>query len=362
VMPEDTPLTGTRNPGDSLDWDAIARYLAGESSAEESARIRSLLARRPEDESLVRALDRVMGKMPASIPADIDVEAALARVKSRRDADTVRSITTAPSRMNRWRLPAPLIAAAAAVLIVVTGSLLLLREKSPAAPEASPPRGYATGVGSHDSIRLADGSLMVLGPASFASIAADFGQTERRVDVRGDAYFDVVHKAAQPFVVHAGGAVVRDVGTRFAVHSDTAEGVTVAVAEGTVSLSAKDDASSHPLLLQAGQRGAVRPDRPPERLGTGTVNEDLAWMHGQLVFRESPMSEVVSSLRRWYGINLRFEDRSFAARHFTGTFSGEPPERVLEVIRLALGARIERRGDTIVVRSLTSEQGGSRSR
>jgi transmembrane sensor len=360
-MREDTPNTGTPDPADLLDWEAVARYLAGESSAEESNKIRLLLASRPADEALVAALDRALARMPASVPDDIDVDAALQSVKSRRDLEHVRLITSAPSRMlSRWRFPVPLLAAAATVLIVVTG-WLALRGNKPTAPSVLTTRGYATGIGAIDSIRLADGSLMVLGPASFASIAADFGSTERRIDIRGDAYFEVVHKASSPFVVHVGQAVVRDVGTRFAVRSDDAQGVIVAVAEGAVSLSTKDSVSPH-LLLQAGQRGAVRPDRPPERLGTGAVNEDLAWMRGQLVFRESPMTEVVSSLRRWYGIDLRFEDRSFATRHITATFSGEPPDRVIEVIRLALGARIERRGDTVVVRSLQGERGGTRSR
>ncbi|HEY8164026.1 MAG TPA: FecR domain-containing protein [Gemmatimonadaceae bacterium] len=360
-MPEDTPFTGTTDPGDSLDWDAIARYLAGESSAEESERIRALLASRPADEAVVTALDRVMSKMPTSIAGDIDVEAALERVRSRRDIEKVRPIASAPSRRPaRWRFLAPLISAAAAVLIVVTG-WLALREKPPAPPTAVPHRGYATGIGTRDSIHLADGSLMVLGPASFASIATDFGTKQRRIDIRGDVYFDVVHKREVPFVVHAGAAVVQDVGTRFTVRSDAGDAVIVAVAEGAVSLSINDSTSPH-LLLQAGQRGAVRPNRPPERLGTGAVNDDLAWMSGQLVFRESPMSEVVSSLRRWYGIALRFEDRAFETRHITATFSGEPPERVIEVLRLALGARIDRRGDTIVVRSPESGRGGTRSR
>jgi transmembrane sensor len=355
-MPEDTPHTGT---SDSIHWEVIARYLAGESSPEEAARVRASLAAHSSDDALVTALGDIVARMPSSIPGDIDVEAALQRVKSHRDARAVRPITTAQSLSAR-RVPLALFAAAAAVLIVIS-VLPILREKTPAPANVPAIRGYATGIGMLDSIRLADGTLMVLGPASSASVAADFGKTERRVDIRGDAYFDVKHNASVSFVVHAGAAVIKDVGTQFAVRSDAGEGVIVAVAEGKVSLATNDSASPQ-LLLQAGQRGALRPDRPPERLGTGAVNEDLAWMRGQLVFRESPMSEVAASLRRWYGMSLRFKDPSFATRHITATFSGEPPERVIEVLRLALGAQLERRGDTIVVRSLHGERGGTRSR
>ena len=101
------------------------------------------------------------------------------------------------------------------------------------------------------------------------------------------------------------------------------------------------------VILGAGQFGLLTPDgnaatRP-------STEQDLAWMQRRLVFRETPMSEVVESCRRWYGIRLRLADASLASQHLTATFSGETPEAALEVIRLSLGAEIERRGDTAIV-------------
>jgi transmembrane sensor len=64
-------------------------------------------------------------------------------------------------------------------------------------------------------------------------------------------------------------------------------------------------------------------------------------------------------VRKWYGIEVKVADRMLENRHLTATFAGETPERVLEVIRLALGADIERRGDTAIVRSA---KGSTRSR
>ncbi len=101
--------------------------------------------------------------------------------------------------------------------------------------------------------------------------------------------------------------------------------------------------------MNPGERGVVQPEgRTAKERATP---EDMAWLRRQLVFREAPLKEVAASLHRWYGIELRVPDASLANRHLTATFSGEPPERVLEVLRLVLGADIERRGDTAIVKA-----------
>jgi ferric-dicitrate binding protein FerR (iron transport regulator) len=69
------------------------------------------------------------------------------------------------------------------------------------------------------------------------------------------------------------------------------------------------------------------------------------------VFREATIGEIASSIRKWYGIELKAGDSSLANRHLTATFTGESADRVLDVIRLALGAEIERHGDTAIVRA-----------
>jgi transmembrane sensor len=214
----------------------------------------------------------------------------------------------------------------------------------------------ATGVGALDSLRLPDGTQIVLGPLSSVRIAKGYGTTSREVDVSGDAYFEVVHDSSKPFVAHALHATVQDIGTKFAVRTDAAEGVAVSVSEGSVSLQGTNPgrggvggSAGGAIVLRPGERGVVRPDG--QTMKERAAPDDMAWLRRQLVFRETPLPEVAASLHRWYGIELRVPDTSLAARHLTATFSGEPPERVLEVIRLVLGADIERRGDTAIVRT-----------
>ena len=108
---------------------------------------------------------------------------------------------------------------------------------------------YSTAVGQRDSVILADGSRVMLGPDSRLTVPADYGVTTRTVALRGDGYFDVHHDSATPFVVHAGDAVIEDIGTRFTIESDALDTTTVSVLAGSVRLRAVDSATTTGAIL-----------------------------------------------------------------------------------------------------------------
>jgi transmembrane sensor len=209
---------------------------------------------------------------------------------------------------------------------------------------------FATGVGKRDSLRLPDGGRVVLGPSSQLVVAAEYGQRVREVELHGEAYFDVVHDTTHPFVVHVGEATIRDIGTSFAVRGDSGRPVQVVVTSGSVALRARVGADSG-AVLTAGAIGTLQPTGSISVRRDASTAPYLAWMRDSLVFRDASFDEVSSDLRRWYGVVLRAGDPSLTQRHLTMTFSGDSLNRVLRVISLGLGAEIERRGDTAVVRS-----------
>jgi transmembrane sensor len=348
-------MTDGMNPAD---WDALARYVVGESPPEEVERLESRFAAHPADKALLDALSAVSQRVRASVPTDVDVESALRRVKARGSETSTRALEfrrpiVDARRELSWRVPLPAVAAVALLAIGVAGYLTMRTGKLELESSLSA-RMIATGVGAFDSLRLPDGTRIVLGPLSSVRIAHGYGVTSREVDVRGDAYFEVVHDSSKPFIAHALHATVQDIGTTFTVHTDASAGVAVSVSEGSVSLQGTSPNSSgdrgapgNTIVLKPGERGVVLPDG--QTMKEHATPDDMAWLRRQLIFREAPLPEVVASLHRWYGIELRVPDSSLAARHLTATFAGEPPERVLEVIRLVLGADIERRGDTAIV-------------
>lgn len=284
---------------------------------------------------------RQVDSMRLSTPSDIETEAALRKVKANPEFTRQR---------RRWVISMPALAAAA-LLAVGLASWMAYRNRSPVPAVASVQGMYGTGVGARDSITLSDGTRVIIGPLSSVTVPADYGTTSRTVEVRGDAWFDVVHDAQKPFTVHAGSATIVDVGTKFTVRSDDPAGVSVSVSEGSISLRQVNTPVQQGVILKAGDNGVLNNGGQVIARRGAATDDDIAWLKGRLVFREAPISEIVSSMRKWYGIELKVPDRALASRHITASFAGESPERVLEVIRLALGADIERHGDTAVVRS-----------
>ena len=360
-MQNDSPTSPDHDsPESSTDWEALARYLAGESSGAESERIELWLKAHKADAAFVAALQTALAGFAPSELSDIDVDRALARVVERRDSisDAATTSVRRPPRDPRhsrrsapmWRAAALLAAAAA---VVVAARLVLQREGSERSPVTTSGTGrtFATAVGKRDSLRLPDGGRVVLGPASRLVVAASYGHGTREVELHGEAYFDVVHDTTRSFVVRAGDVSVRDVGTSFGVRADGGRFVQVVVTSGSVMLrSATADSG---LLLAAGDVGSVQPDGRVTSRHIGATEQYLAWMRDSLVFRDASLSEVSEELRRWYGVVLRVDDSSLAERHLTMTFAGDPIDRVLRVIGLGLGADIARRSDTAIVRRST---------
>jgi len=316
--------------GPTLDWDKLGRYLAGESSPEEAAAIRRWLEEHPSDAKAIAALDSA-ARNAAAAPT-VDVEAALRKVKTRmRAAPPTRSVIHSLRRYGA-------LAAAAAVLLVA--GVLVARRVPRSRPTVIAARTYTTHVGERRDYLLSDGTQVTLGPASRLIVRS------RTAELFGEAYFSVVHDAARPFVVRAGDATIRDVGTEFTVHSDSGEAVRVVVSEGAVQLARGRDS----VTLVRGDVGIVAPDGRVAASRGAATDDDLAWTLGRLVFRNAPVAELAADLRRWYGVELRVTDSTLLRRHFTGSFAKEPATQVVDVIALALGAHVERRGDTAFVR------------
>jgi transmembrane sensor len=351
--------TPTPPHDDPADWDAIARYFAGESTLEEGSVVRRWLEAHPAEAAALTALGDATARLENATPPGLDVEGALARVIERRDGASVIPIdsrqparrtparTVVPAR--RWQRFA--LPAAAAAVLLIGGRLFWHSAQNDGYtnPSGAAAQTVITAVGQRDSVRLADGTRVVLAPESQLRVAAGYGGSMREVELEGEAYFDVHHDDARPFLVHASGAAIRDLGTTFTVRTTRGQGVRVAVTSGSVSLAPAQAGPNAAVVLQPGDAGTLGTDGRTVVERGGAAEPDTAWMRGRLVFREAPVETVRAEVRRWYGIDLQI-DSSFASRHLSMTFDGESAGRVLDVIALSLGAEVSRQGNTAVIK------------
>ena len=346
-MTDSAPHTDrTANPPD---WEAIARYLSGETNPREAEAVRRWLDAHAADQTFVEALEHAT--VTPDTVEDVDVEVALRRVHARMER-AAPSVSLGRPR-SRWASSARLIGLALAAVLVFAVVRLASRHpgdhQQSAAPRAA--NTIATGVGQIDSLVLADGTRIVLGPASRLMIATNYGSSGRDVTLRGEGFFVVRHDASRPFSVHTTNAVMQDLGTTFAVTSDSTNGTTyVSVLTGRVRLSSAAAARSS-AELGAGDRGIVTGAGTVTVYANAVAGDDTAWTSGRLVFHDASLADVIGAIRRTYGVDVHVADTSLLGRHVTATFNGETVDKVLQIVGLALGARVQRTGDSAMVYS-----------
>jgi transmembrane sensor len=251
-----------------------------------------------------------------------------------------RTTTSATGRATRR--PGNRIAwAAAAVLFLGVALSLFMLEM---------PQQFRTALGEQRSVLLADGSRMTLNTASTVEVKIHKSHREVLL-VRGEALFEVAHDAARPFVVRAGSAVLKDLGTQFNVDMRLSA-TTVTVVEGKVGIeSAMRESSGTPeghgvgdtggsVVLGANERVVVTP------AGIGTpqhgvnVAASVAWTQRELMFEHRPLSEVAEEFNRYNKDRIEIDSAELKRREVTGVFEAKDPASFVAFLSSIPGVEI----------------------
>jgi len=152
---------------------------------------------------------------------------------------------------------------------------------------------------------LPDGSKVWLNAASSIKYPTIFTGDERKVEVTGEAYFEVVKNAASPFRVKLSDETeVEVLGTHFNVNSYmNEESINTTLLEGSVSVKN----SSGKLILQPGQQARVAGKEKIKLFAEVDVEKVMAWKDGVFNFQDATLEEVMRQLERWYDIDVVYE-------------------------------------------------------
>lgn len=151
---------------------------------------------------------------------------------------------------------------------------------------------------------LSDGTRVWLNAGSSIRFPSIFKANERRVEITGEAYFEVEHNDKQPFIVMAGNDAIRDLGTHFDVKAYCDEtSVTTTLLEGSVQVGG--------YTLQPGQQYADGNIKSVDTDGT------IAWLSGFFHFEDADIKTVMRQLGRWYNVQVKYEG-DMPAQKFEG--------------------------------------------
>ncbi|MGH7514135.1 MAG: FecR domain-containing protein [Gemmatimonadales bacterium] len=339
-----------------IEMELLERYLAGEVSTDEGRRVEAWLAEDPRRWQELKAVREALEQKELS---DGAVQEAVAEVWARLaprigggDLPPLDMARTVRRPSHAFALPEArrnrrIFQLAALLALMVGGSLvarLVIRR-----PEAH--LGHmqvaATTRGERATFRLPDGTRVMLGVASKLRYPKEFTGSRRDVSLEGEAYFEVAHREAQPFVLRVGSMLARDLGTQFTARAypDDRE-ARVVVREGKVAVRAAG-APAPERVVSPGQLGRVtRGEVAVEAVDTAA---QFAWIDGRLVLDEMPLHEALPQLSRWFDLEFRLADSASRGILLTTTLKTQPTAEVLDNLSASLGLRYRKRGRTVTL-------------
>lgn len=174
--------------------------------------------------------------------------------------------------------------------------------------------------GGEYAVILPDGTKVWLNADSRLYYPTRFTGNERKVELKGEAYFEVVHNAAQPFEVIVNGLKVTDIGTRFDIRAYGDEpAIKTTLVEGKVKVENMNTTAGTPVLLHPGSQ-AVTPVSGGETKIVKTDTDDvIGWKNGLFIFDGESLGAIMSDISRWYDVNVQFDNPAEQQLHFTGS-------------------------------------------
>lgn len=212
----------------------------------------------------------------------------------------------------------------------------------------------ATPKGGQYQIILPDGTHVWLNSASSLTYPTFFSGTERKVELTGEAYFEVTKNKHLPFKVHSGKQDVEVLGTHFNINAYPDEpGIHTTLLEGAVKVYPSDHAETA-RLLSPGEQATFKPGKTGITVQKIDPQLAVAWKDGLFYFKDADVKSIMRSLSRWYNIEVTYDgkmpDRKFSGKIYRSVNAAQS----LEILNYSdIHFKIEKTNSADVANKLT---------
>lgn len=340
-----------------LKYEVLARYLAGECSAEDQQKVERWIAESSANAQKFKQYKKIWEIAGSSSRSpSFDSPGEWKRLMRRKEKKGGKTAVEKPSldrhvpSHSLHSVTQTLIRVAAVILIAGLAGLFAYQSFYQPSFEdnKSVLREINTNKGQRANLTLADGTKVMLNADSEIKIPTEFAADVRSVQLNGEAYFEVSKNEEKPFLIHINNSVVRVLGTSFSVRSYPGDGqVQVVVKEGRVSLGSEENKENE-AILEGGEIGAF--NLKSHEIKTRTINDIglyLSWRKGYLKFKNKRMDRVAETLERRYDVNVYFADQEVKDLSLTAYLKSRSIRNVLEVISASLDIGYQLESDSV---------------
>lgn len=171
--------------------------------------------------------------------------------------------------------------------------------------------------GGQYQVVLPDGSQVWLNAASSIKFPTAFTGTERRVEITGEAYFEVAKNPAMPFIVKTYRQEVKVLGTHFNIMAYNDErALKTTLIEGSIMLTS----GGYAHVLKPGDQSVLNDQGAVKIMPDADVDGAIAWKNGLFQFKDEYIQNILRQAARWYDVEVSYQGK-VPVRQFTGKIS-----------------------------------------
>ena len=331
----------TKEFSHTLDWEIISKYLSGEMTESELEVFEAEMAVNPCYAEAIKASGKDLTLADLYLANEaFDSEDAWSNVKkrivSKKDTNPHFSVSSPSPFKTFFRLAASIIILFAIGLLAQTTYTHLYPNKT-----------FVCEINeANKSITLDDGSVITLNSNSKLIYPRKFKANERRVELIGEAFFDIEKNPNKAFIINAKDAEVKVLGTSFNINAATNK-VEVLVKTGKVQFSSINKPGDK-LILNPGDFASLEESKLEKAVSLD--DNYLSWKTRQMIFRDTKLHEVAKVLNRTYQVQIRFQEAELKDLPLTSTFDHEPLDDILNYMCAPFNLVYEKKGTQILIK------------
>ena len=204
-------------------------------------------------------------------------------------------------------------------------------------------------IGGEFNLTLSDGTHVFLNSMSQIKYPVQFIGNERKVELTGEAYFEVAKNRGKPFIVTTGTIDIEVLGTTFNINAYENSGeIITTLVEGKVKINSPEKAFDETIMLPNDQ---ARFDTQKSKLEVSKVDATLytAWKDGRFIFYDQRLEDIMNILTRWYSANVFYLNPSVKELRFSGNLDRYGDiNHILEIIKSTDKVNLEIKGNNIM--------------